>query len=95
MKKKRILPILVALLLVLWLAGSALAMTSPTYRLDWYTPATSSGGGFSISAHYAVNLTVGQAATGSASSPSYKAGLGYWPGILVQWLVRLPIVIKD
>ena len=93
MNKKRILPILAALLLVLWLAGSVLAMSSANYRLDWYTPLTGAGGS-SSSPGYAINLTVGQSATGNASSPGHSAGLGYWPGTLAQWLVRLPVVFR-
>lgn len=79
---------------LLLLVSSALAMRSTNYRLDWFTPLTSGGGGAAGSASYAANLTVGQAAVGSASSSSYQACLGYWCGTEEQWRVYLPLIIK-
>ncbi len=76
------------------LAGSALAMSSTNYRLDWFTPLTSGGGGAASSTNYAVNLTIGQAAIGGSSSANHAAGLGYWYGVEQQFRVYLPIVIK-
>jgi hypothetical protein len=83
-----------ALAALFLLAGNALAMSSANYRLDWYTPLTSSGGGPAGSASYAVNLTVGQTAIGFASSSSYQACLGYWCGAVGSWRVYLPLVLK-
>ena len=82
------------LFVVCLLAGSALAMSSTNYRLDWFTPLTSGGGGAASSTNYAVNLTIGQAAIGGSSSANYAAGLGYWYGVEQQFRVYLPIVIK-
>ena len=92
MRRALILLTLAALLL---LAGSALAMSSTNYRLDWFTPLTSGGGGAAGSANYAVNLTVGQTAIGSASSASYRACLGYWCGTEGRWRVYLPLVLCE
>jgi hypothetical protein len=92
MKRTMIFLTLAALLL---LAGSALAMSSDNYRLDWFTPLTSGGGGAAGSASYAANLTVGQTAIGSASSPSYQACLGYWCGAEGPWRVYLPLITKN
>ena len=92
MKRTMILLTLAALLL---LAGTALAMRSTNYWLDWFTPLTSGGGGPAGSASYAVNLTVGQTAIGSASSSSYQACLGYWCGAVGQWRVYLPLVLRE
>jgi hypothetical protein len=92
MKHTMIFLTLAALLL---LVSSALAMSSANYRLDWFTPLTSGGGGPAGSASYASNLTVGQTAIGSASSPSYQACLGYWCGTEGQWRVYLPLIIKS
>ena len=83
------------LLCGLLLSGSALAMSSANYRLDWFTPLTSGGVGASGSANYAANLTVGQTAIGSASSASYRASLGYWCGVEGQWRVYLPLITKS
>ena len=88
-----ILSILMILLLV---AGSALAMSSPNYRLDWFTPMTGGGGGPSSSATYAANFTVGQTVIGASASENYGSGLGYWYGLLDNILRNLlPLVTKN
>jgi hypothetical protein len=92
MKRIAISLIVIALLL---LAGSALAMSSDNYRLDWFTPLTGGGGGPASSAHYAVNFTVGQTAIGSSDSTHYQAGLGYWYGVDVGHRIYLPLVLKN
>ncbi len=87
--------ILVMLVILLLLAGRALAMRSEHYWLDWFTPLTGGGGGPANSAHYAVNLTVGQSAIGAAQSTYYRACLGYWCGAGAQYRVYLPLVLRD
>jgi hypothetical protein len=93
--EQKTIALLVVLLCVL-LTGSALAMSSTNYRLDWYTPLTGGGGGAASSTNYAINLTIGQAAIGESSSANYTAGLGYWYGYGVeqQFQVYLPVVLK-
>jgi len=91
MKQTTILCALVALLL---LTNSVLAMSSANYRLDWYTPLTGGGGGPASSANYAVNLTIGQSAIGFSASDNYTAGLGYWYGI-GEYRLYLPLVLRD
>ncbi len=86
-----ILPTLAALLL---LAGSVLAMSSANYRLDWFTPMISGGGGPASSAHYAINLTVGQTAIGASAGEHYGTGLGYWYG-MTFFRIFLPSVIRQ
>lgn len=90
MKRLLILLVVIALLFV---AGSAAAMTSTHYRLDWFTPLTTGGGGAASSTHYVVNYTVGQTASKASASAHYQAGLGYWAGI-VSYRVYLPLVLK-
>ena len=93
MKHVMILSILMILLLV---AGSALAMSSPNYRLDWFTPMTGGGGGPASSATYAANFTVGQTVIGASASENYGSGLGYWYGLLDNILRNLlPLVTKN
>ena len=75
MKSKMILSVVVLLLL---LAQVAHSMSSTSYRLDWFTPLTTGGGGTSSSTNYAVNITIGQSVTGAASSTGYSVGIGYW-----------------
>jgi len=86
--------ILLTLIVLLLLAGSAIAMSSTNYRLDWFTPLTSGGGGAASSTNYAINLTVGQAAIGGSSSANYAVGLGYWYGAAAQYKIFLPIVLR-
>jgi hypothetical protein len=95
MKKATILILVVLALLVF--ATSALAMSSANYRLDWFTPLNSNGGGEMDSANYAANVTIGQTVIGSGSSANYRAGLGYWQGIVAavaEWFVHLPLITK-
>jgi hypothetical protein len=87
MKPKMIPAILLFLLL---LAPHAYSMSSAGYRLDWFTPLTTGGGGASGSPSYAVNITVGQSVIGSTASTGYKIGLGYW----VQQLGSLAVMIS-
>ena len=91
---RRRVTVLLALTTILLLAGSALAMSSTNYRLDWFTPMTGGGGAPASSASYAVNFTVGQTAIGGASSSSYRACLGYWCGAVGQWQVYLPLILR-
>jgi hypothetical protein len=95
MNSKLLMSLALGLLCVLVLIGSVLAMSSTNYRLDWFTPLTGGGGGPAGSTNYAVNLTVGQTASGAASSPSYQACLGYWCGTGGQWRVYLPLVVRN
>ena len=92
MKRATFLLALVALLL---LAGVALAMDSEHYRLDWFTPLTSGGGGVASSAHYAVNFTVGQSVIGAFDGTGYNACLGYWCETAVEHRIFLPLVLRN
>jgi hypothetical protein len=93
MKRTIILLAVIALLLV---AGSALAMSSSNFRMDWFTPMTGAGGGPTSSAHYAVNFTIGQTAIGASASENYGSGLGYWYGLLSDIFHNLlALVIKN
>jgi hypothetical protein len=85
---------LAALVVLLVLAGSALAMSSDNYRLDWFTLMTGSGGA-TDSANYAVNFTVGQTVVGAASSANYEACLGYWCSADAEYSIYLPLVLRD
>jgi hypothetical protein len=92
---KRLFVILMCVLLSgLLLVQIAVAMSSTHYRLDWFTPLTTSGGGTASSTHYAVSLTIGQTVIGSSSGINYKTGLGYWYGAGGIYRTFLPIVLK-
>jgi hypothetical protein len=90
MKRTLMLLVLIGLLLF---TSQAAAMSSTHYRLDWFTPLTTGGGGTASSAHYAVNYTIGQTAPQASVSGHYQAGLGYWAGI-VSYRLYLPLVLK-
>ena len=89
-KRIAILLLLAALLIP---AGALLAMESTHYRLAWFTPLTGSGGTAATSTNYAVNLTVGQSAIGTASSTAMTACLGYWCGESTG-VLYLPVVLN-
>ena len=91
MKRKTLILILIVSLFLITSAGSA--MNSILFQLNWYPPLTGSGG-VTASAHYAIHFTVGQTAGGASTSPNYKIGLGYWPGIAPEFFTRLPIVTR-
>ncbi len=82
-------------LVAMALALGAVAMTSSNYRLDWFTPGTSGGGGTSTSANYVAHFTVGQTAIGTMSSSNYQVNLGYWYGLVRIFRRFLPVVMED
>jgi len=94
MSKRKLVTIALVLVCCLLLAGAVQAMSSANYALRWFTPLTGGGGGVAASAHYGVNLTVGQTAIGAAHSAGYGAGLGYWYGMQPS-KVWLPLVLKS
>ena len=84
-----------ALILLLLLVGSVLAMSSDNYRLDWFTPLTSGGGGAASSANYAADFTVGQMASVALSSANYRGCTGYWcRGGAEPYNLYLPVVVR-
>jgi hypothetical protein len=91
MNKRTLLIGVAGLLVVLLLAGVALAQTSTSFDLSWYVLA--GGGGRSDSTHYAMNSTLGQAAVGFSDNTSYGMQSGYWqnwPG----YRIYLPLILK-
>jgi hypothetical protein len=94
MSKRTLMVLAAAAFCTLLLAGVALAMSSDNYRLEWFTPLTGGGGGPASSAHYAVNLTVGQSAIGPSASTNHGGCLGYWCSGAVPYKVYLPLVFR-
>ncbi len=95
MKTKHLPMLLIVLVLVLLLAGNALAMSSTNYRLDWFVQLSGGGGGPASSTSYAANVTVGQLAAGPSSSVNYEVQFGYWAGAGSPYAVFLPLVMKS
>ena len=81
-------------LALLTVAGGALAMVSPGYRLEWMEPLTGSGGPRMASAGYAADVTAGQVGFEGMSSATYRVALGYWAGIRPVNRVYLPLVLR-
>ena len=92
MKRTKIL--LALLIIFLLLTGSALAMSSASYKLDWFVPLTGSGGSEMSSANYKAYVTVGQTAIGASASANYGACLGYWCGQLPGGRLHLPLIMR-
>lgn len=94
MKAKTLTALTVALVLLLLISAGVLAMASPNFVLNWFTPLNGSGGGTSTSASYAANFTIGQTAAGSSSSTNYKLDLGFWAGTGNPTNTYLPMLRK-
>ncbi|MCP4538239.1 MAG: hypothetical protein GY832_13955 [Chloroflexi bacterium] len=86
---------LITLVILLLLAGNALAMRSDNYWLDWFTPMTGNSGDEMSSANYAVNFTVGQTVIDDMSGDNYAACLGYWCGLSAEYKIYLPLVLRN
>jgi len=95
MSKRTLIVIAGVLACVLLLSSAALAMESANYKLEWFTPLTSSGGGAANSDHYAVNFTVGQSVVGASDSTGYAGCLGYWCGAAAEYRIFLPLVMRN
>ncbi|MBI5028979.1 MAG: hypothetical protein HZB51_00530 [Chloroflexi bacterium] len=92
MKKHRFIAVMLALLLTLVIAHSALAMSSTNYKIEWILAGNASSGGVVTSTNYAARVTIGQNATGNVTGPTYRGTLGYWHVIFSQ--TYLPIILR-
>jgi len=95
MTTRTITTLAVTLLCILLTAGVVWAMTSTNYRLDWFTPLNSSGGGVASSTNYSANFSVGQTAIGTSSSTNYGGCLGYWCRAATEYKIYLPLMLKN
>ncbi len=77
-RKRLVIALVIALAFCLALAGAGLAISSPNYNLPWEV--FSSGGGLKSSSSYRLGGAIGQPATGTLQSPSYRLESGYWTG---------------
>ena len=101
--RRRHLILLLTALVSLILVTTALAMSSANFSLDWFVP-LSGGGRFELaSTNYAGDLTYGQTAIRAGGSDNYRAGLGFWHGIIEtditipsrNYFTQLPMLIKN
>lgn len=93
MNKKRLI-IIVSVLFVLFIAGTALA-ASNDYAITWWT--VDSGGGVSQGGEYTLQGTIGQLDTGLSQGGEYGLAGGFWARIVdwvQQFLIHLPVVFR-
>lgn len=91
------------LFLVIWLllmAGTAYAMSSRNFRLDWYDQLSGAGGPRLASETFAGDVTVGQPAIRASTGVSYSVQMGYWSAILkppapIVPVAFLPLVLRQ
>ncbi|MCB9420598.1 MAG: hypothetical protein H6667_12395 [Ardenticatenaceae bacterium] len=90
---KRIM-LFLTLIALLVLVSGVLTMESTNYKLAWFTPLISSGGGKISSANYTANFTIGQSIIGASSSTNHESCLGYWcrPD---EHRIYLPVTLKN
>lgn len=77
---KSVCLLLVVGVLLFGVVAVASAMSSPSFRLDWYVNVSGAGGGRSSSTLYTADFTIGQNVVSAASSTNFNAGMGYWAG---------------
>ena len=95
MNKPRVTIIVLIIVCLVLLTSSVLAGQFANYRLDWFTPLTSGGGGPSSSANYAADITIGQTASKVSTGGLYTVSLGYWAGIWLGTYIHLPIITNN
>lgn len=89
---KKWLILLLIIILGLWVTPNVLAVESPNYRLEWFTPLTGSGGQMS-SVNYQIEFSLGQTAIGAPKSSNYSLCLGFWCRELMGQ-VFLPLILR-
>lgn len=87
--------LIIGVVVFVLVAGTAWAMSSTNYRLDWFLALTGAGGGQASSSHYQANLTTAQFVVGPSSSAQYVAQLGYWAGVPVDYRGYLPLLLRQ
>jgi hypothetical protein len=92
---RRGLVLLVALVLLLGVAGAALAQTGGGYDLTWWT--VDGGGGRLEGGGYVLDSTAGQADAGPAlSGGGYGLAGGFWVGVAGgESMIYLPLLMRS
>lgn len=73
------LALLIPLVLLFIMAGTAQSMSSTNYRLEWGT--FSGGGGVVSSTNYRMGYSIGQGVIGVSQSTNYRLGAGFWEAV--------------
>jgi len=95
MTKRRMLPMLLALLVALLAAGTAWAALSSSYNLSWWT-VDAGGTTFSTADGYTLGATAGQADVAVLTGGRYTLAGGFWGGgvAAVERSIYLPLVLR-
>ncbi len=80
-------------MVLLFLASSVSAGTSPSYTLT--ADVLASGGQAASSVNYLFVSTLGQPLIGSNTSAAYSACSGYWCEMLADYRVYLPVILRE
>jgi hypothetical protein len=90
---KRLVVFTSLLLSLFIIVGTALASTTASYELSWWT--VDGGGGESTSGNYSVNSSIGQPDTSTMSGGNYRLSGGFW-GRVVEILhdLFLPLIMR-
>jgi len=92
MKKTKILILCLAAVVVLLVAGIAIAAPMGiTYTVDWWV--FSGGGAPSSDGDYEMNASLGQSIIGRSSSTNYSIDHGYW--LKGAYKTFFPLVLKQ
>jgi hypothetical protein len=87
--------IFLAVLVALYLAAGALAMSSANYRMDWYElQPGASGATAKQSSSHQLRDSVGAPLVITMNSSQHRLGLGYWQGVEVIGSLYLPMVSR-
>jgi hypothetical protein len=92
MTRRSLLIGLSGLLLILLVAGVALAQTSTHYDASWNVQA--GGGGHTAGSHYAFDATLGQAVVGPVSGGNTELKAGYWQTFMA-FRIYLPLILRN
>ena len=101
MSKAGVLHVGLLLLLLLMLAGPALAGavwagSSAHHAVDWQVLSSGGAPALSSSGHVALNGTLGQTAIGPASAGNGALGAGFWYGAGEGvYKIHLPLVLRN
>ena len=83
---------LAGLLLMLLVAGAAIAQSSTHFDISWNVLA--GGGGHAAGSHYAFDATLGQAVAGPVGGGSTELLAGYWQAF-PAYKLYLPLMLRD
>jgi hypothetical protein len=89
--KRQVIVVMGVFLFCLGLTGTANAISSVGYAIDWSV--VGAGGEAIHSTSYSANTTVGQAIVRVSHNTSYGLCSGYWCDAVLEHRIYLPVVL--